>query len=238
MFITHERSQRMLKFLFRNKFKVLVLLVATSGLAACYSAFNPGPNERRNFTVCLTDEALSADCKKPLQVSVLKRADPGHFTPDYLASIKDANLTLRLPANQKLMSYESPSYSQADIDFAPETFADRYSRYARTDPFGSGFGYAINRVEGNLVAVKETEPGEAGNELLIPANGDKSIFIRCVKQYRATAGNLVTNPGCQVYTQFQPYVFVQFGIQRQYLQEWESIKDDLGTKIRSVMTIN
>lgn len=237
MFITHESSQRMFKFIYRNKLKLLVLLAATSGLVACYSAFNPDPNERRNFTVCLSDQAVPSDCKQPLHVSVLKRADPGHFTANYLTS-RSANLLLRLPLDDRLMSHSHPAFGQAEIDFYSESFADRYSRYATVGNFGSGFGYAIKRTEGSLITVKETLPGEAGTELLIPANGDKSIFIECVKPYRATAGNLVTNPGCQVYTQLQPYVFVQYAIQRKYLQDWKSINSDILKEIQSLLIIN
>ena len=227
----------MFKFLFRNKLKVIFSLLGISSIAACYSTLQPGKHERRDFTVCLTLEDVAENCKKPIRVSVLKQGELGSVKPDYLTASK-AELTLKLPRNEKMTSYIDDSASYVLVDFWLESFHARYERHFVTDPTGSGLGYAIHRQEGNLIALKETDQKEEGLEYFVPANGDKSIFIRCLKKYRATAGNLVTNPGCHVFTQIQPYVFIQYAIQRQYLQDWQSINEDILKKTRAVMKIN
>jgi hypothetical protein len=223
-------------FFHRNKLRVILSLFGIGTMAMCGSAIYPDAAARRQFTVCLSYETAPSDCTNSLHVSVLRSADPLHFTDDYLDP-GNSHFKIRIPPNEKMTTYMSPSFSQVYFSFSQENFSQLYSRYARTGVVGSGFGYPIYRTEGTLIAIKESAPGEEGSDFLVPASGDKSIFIECIKPWRSATGYLVTNVGCQVYTQLRPNVFVQYGIKRQYLQDWHSINDDVLRNARALVQI-
>lgn len=212
-------------------------VAAISVLAACYSLLDPGTEARRDFIVCLGDETVVADCKRPLRVSVAKDDVQRRWASNRI-SANDASFRLRLPKNEKMSPLLDEQSSFILVSFWLESFESRYARYAETGPVGSLSGYPMHRSEGSLIAISETASGETGTEFLTPANGDKSIFIRCIKQYRAIAGNLVTNPGCEVYTQIQPFVFIHYSIQRKHLQDWKSINKDVLNKAQAAMKIS
>ena len=222
-------------FFRKNKLATALALLASSGFAAAI-ALHPDQDDRRNFIVCLSNESVRVECKMPLRVSVLKSAEQFHVAPPYLTST-DASFTVEFPSDERLIKYTSATESEAWVSFASESFATRYERYSQADPPPSLRGYAIHREMGSLVAIKETGDSDYGTEFLVPANGDQSVFIDCVKPFVALAGNLVTDTGCRVQTQLEPYVFVRYGFNRKYLQEWESINADVMNRVRSAMVV-
>jgi len=223
-------------FFRKNQLAAVLVLLMASGFATAF-ALQSNQEGRRNFTVCLSNDPVPANCTMPMSVSLLKTAGKLRSTSDYLMTSRAA-FDLKFSKDERLLGDgDREHYSKVMIRFESESFAELYERFAKPGSIESNFDFPIHREVGSLLAIKDTNPGQPGEEFLIPADGDKSIFIQCAKPFVAIAGNLVTNLGCRVTTQLQPFVFVHYLIHLKHLQEWRAINAHVMDEIRSAMQI-
>lgn len=193
---------------------------------------------RREFTVCMDEVEVKHQCDIAVKFSVLEEASPGAPKGKYYADANFPNhgFAVYIPASERVLEFFKENIASIEVNPAFETMAVRFERYYRIATLRPT-SLKLNRDDGSLIAVAESPPNEMGSELLLPASGEKAVFLQCAKPYYAEAGHLVTDLGCTVHSQIHPYVFIRYQIERRYRHEWKSINDEVLQQLESAMTI-
>ena len=208
-----------------------ILIMATLGLGGCQPDHSGDAQPSRRIEICMQGTAEKSACKDLLTLDVKVRA-PLLPKASYLASGTQMDFfQISLPTFPGIPDYHKDGRYDVHISLGYETPQERFKRYMAIPELPS------DQEVGSLVVVKESARGEKGTALLAPKDGNRSILFFCTKPYRATAGNLVTNPGCSVWAELQRYVYIQYPIGYASLPAWQEIHQHVIDQIANAMSI-
>lgn len=184
-----------------------------------------------DFEVCMTNAEEQSACMDLLRFHVSESASISPRPPRY-SYWGGSSFLISLPETTGVPTYPKSGKYEVTIRTGFETAEQRFERYVSVP-----WELPVNEQRGDLTVLSESERGEAGTALLAPANGDKRIIFFCLKPFRATAGNLYTDTGCTVRAELQRYVFVEYSVKYQSLQDWKRIHQVVVDQINEVMSI-
>lgn len=206
--------------------KMVACATAALALSGCQRDTSP-----IDFDVCMVKAESKSACKDLLSFSVHGETSMLARTPYYSLEEKLGAFGLRLAEIAGVPSYLRNGKYEVSVITAIETPDMAFNRYMSLPEL------PVNKGQGSLVVLKESDRGETGTALLMSGDGDKRSLFFCTKPYRATAGNLVEDTGCTVRAELQRYVFIEYPIRYQSLRNWQEIHRTVVEQIGQVMLI-
>jgi hypothetical protein len=176
------------------------------------------PAQRQTLDACMGP--AGPDCK----ILVHLDYDPtvirvvGKSGPEVAASQLTISAALRSP--DPALSTRPQGMIETDIRLVYAT-PEGELRHWLSD--SGTFRYPVNRIEGGLRTLAESERGDTGQSFVVPAESDASVFFICTKPYRTAAGNVSEETLCQVHAPLGEFVFITYPIRRLRLQDWREL---------------